>query len=427
MTLRTDLDIVQLPPTPSFGGFKGAGIINTDPDFMTKIARITDGLTYGGLSLYTGDTPNRCLWNTDDTMLIVKHAGNASLLFQFDPATMAALLLPYKYPGRVSFSSQSPTSLFVLLGTQIWQVEFNLLNGQYKYQGESRLCDFADILPAGFDPEWVGNFSHSADDSTFCVSFSEGTQDTGFLCCVFRQRVGLKMLNTTTGEITGWGIDGKSKSQPWSAKTLIHDSLMTPNPQYVAVAIAGVPSPSIWNLSTLDVPAGIVDGHTAKGYQHYYAGGVGGGQFAEVPYANPKTKRLIVPEADLPANQTPPQKYKAGQHAEFGVVSLFDSSIFWTSTYDFPDPFTSCWQGEIDGYVAAGSQSGQVFRACHHFSSGKSTEFSVQYAIANPSQTGNFVAFCSDMMGTLGSNTGGKTGILGKDARGDVFVVNVGG
>jgi hypothetical protein len=414
MTLRTDLAITPLPPTPLFSGLNGAGDVAEDPTFKTHIVRVTDGNTFAGQSLFTDFSPNRLMWNMNDTMFAIKHPGNACILYELKSG--GPIEIGGGYPARIAFSSLYHLTLFSLEGSKIFKYDFPKVGSNSPVK--SVICDFAGILPAGFTINWAGNFSHSIDDTTFCASFSQGVQDTGYLVCVYRAGYGLRMLNTSTGQISGdWGQIGIATGQTWGKN--VHDALMSGSPDYCCVSIVGVDSPSIWDISTIQVTPSKGSGHNAKGYAHFYEGGTGTGQFLEVAYASPGVSTPIVPASMLPGGQTPPQVYTAGEHAGFGKIAKDDESIFWVSHYDNPSPFTSCWQGEIDGYMAAGAKQGTVYRACHTYNSGLSTEFAVLYAIANPSQTGKYVAFCSDMMGSLGKNPAGGN-------RGDVFIVSVG-
>src|SRR5205807_2010513 len=97
----------------------------------------------------------------------------------------------------------------------------------------------------------------------------------------------------------------------------------------------------------------------------------------------------------------------------------------WSDTgSNTPQPFTAAWEGEVFGTDIV---SGIVYRASHTFNSFKSKEFIPAEAICVPSQTGNFVAWCSDWggvgtVGPLGSTSGAPTGTIGIDARADVFI-----
>lgn len=420
--MRTDLAIVQ-PGAPLFSGLLGAGIVVTDPNFGTKIARLTDGATAGYRSLYMNDDPCNLSWNTDDTMLIVRHLSKVSVIMQFDPKTMLGTVLPGTY-GKLCFSSRNPHTLFGLNGTQLDQLDFEKVAGVWTYQSSSLLADFAQILPAGFVVNWSGVFAHSLDDGTFTVAFSEGAQDTGHYVCVWRKNAGFRILDTFTGIVTGqWGQTGISTSRPWGQA--VHEAPMTPNPQYGLMSLVGdsPDAPTVWELSKLNIVHGIQGGHHARGFLHYYASGVGGGQVAEVPYANPTTSRLVVPAGGLPKDQNPHQVFVGSQHSGFGKVDRGDNSIFFSGRYEGVLPFTSALQNEINGYDVL---SGTIYRACQTQNSGLSNEFAVKNALIAPSQTGRFVAYGTDQMGGLGSTSGSAQGTLGVDARGDVFVVQVG-
>lgn len=443
--MRTDIAIIQ-PASPAlFSGLLGARTIVTDPNYATQTlirkflawlssgwsgaptnARLTDGNTAGYKSIFTADEPTNLAWNSNDTMLIVRHVGGVSMLMQFDPKTMLGNLLPGTY-NKSCFSCKHPGTLFTLIGTQLFQTTFIQVNGAWTQQSSVMVADFASILPSGFKVNWSGVLMHSLDDNIFYVAFSEGPQDTGYYLCVWHAsslttKYGYRMLNTETGQVTGdWGQVGTSTSRSWGFT--IHDAVMTANYQYGLMTFVGENGPSVWDIKTLNVISGIQGGHHARGFLHYYAGGVGGGQFGEVPYANPTTSRLIVPAANLPKNQVPPQVFTGAQHPGFGKIDRSDKSIFWAGWYDSTPPFTCAYANEITGYDA---QTGTVCRACQTYNSGLSKEFDVAHAMIIPSQTGKFVAYSSDMMGGLGSTSGAAQGTLGVDARGDVFVVQVG-
>lgn len=423
--MRTDLEIVQPPTTPNFGGLVGRNITQTDPDFGTQIVRVTDGTDAGGRSMQTADSGAAVIWNKNDTLLLCRSTGGVSFLFQFDPKRMQAKNLGIKYKDDVCFSRTKPGVVYQLLNKHILQKQtFALISGVWTLQTTIDLCDFATVLPPGFKIKWAGSFITCSDDSTFMVGYSEGVQNSAFYCCVWRVGLGFRVLNTQTGIITGWGAVGTAvvKSSTTKLPFTLHECSMTPNRNVGSLGPAFTGGHLFWTISTLNLVDLESPGHSAQGMLHSYPGSPGGGQIREVAYADPAQRRLIVPAANLPANQVPPQKYDGDQHFSMGKLSSTDNSVFWVtgrSTY----PNTSAWMNEVRGYEIT---TGKVFRACHTFNSGQSAEFIPAYAIAVASQTGKFVAFCSDMMGTLGSTSGAETATLGKDARGDVFVVRVG-
>jgi hypothetical protein len=428
MTLRTDLKITQLPsPLPNWGALTGKNTIQTDPDFGTKIVRLTDGMTCLGSSMQTADQPECGLWNANDTLLLVRNTGGSSVVIQFNPATLQGKQLTGKFDGNLCFSRTDPAVLYRLIGTKIAKLTFKTVGSVMSYTGTATpVCDFAGSLPAGFKVKWTSSFMVSADDTTFVAGFSEGQQNSGSNICVFQTGHaggGYRMLDITKGQITGdWGITGACNmvSPHTTFPFVIHEAMQTANPQYAIVS----PSPAhgaegyplVWDTATLNLTDMLGGGHAAKGYLHAYFGGPGGGQYLEVPYANIAATRMIVPRTGLPGQNG--QKYCGDQHTGFGKFDPLDNATFWDTSQSQVTPFTSAWMNEVRGYNA---QTGVVSRACHTFNSGNSPSFIVQNAIGVPSQTGSFVAFTSDAMGSLG-----MTVVKGKAVpRGDVFVVDV--
>ena len=440
--MRTDLEIVQLPdPLPNWGGRLGRNKINTDPDFGSKIVRITDASDSGGHSLFTASGAGANIWNRNETMLLVETPGGGKLVYQFNPATMQSKQLPYKYNGKYAFSGVQPGVLFGLDGTALKKLKFAFVNGEWVYQNTSDVCDFANCLPAGFNLKWTGSFGGSNDDAMFTVGFSEGVQNTCIHSCVWQRGHGVgkgyRTFNSETGMISGdWGEIGAARlvSNDTKIPFTIHETSSTPVKEYSNIGPhSGAPT-LLWHTSMLDIHDIGVSGHKAGGMKHLYAGGPGNGQIKEVLYADVTQVRLVVPHDKLPESQInpgtgQPQYYKGDSHYAFGKFDPDDHSIFWMSQQTKPDladgqtkPFTSCWTNEIVGYEV---DTGIVYRACHTFNSAKSEFFVIENAIAVPSPKGRFIAFASDMMGQVGSKTGADIGTPGIDARGDVFVARL--
>jgi len=426
--MRTDLDIVQLPtPLPNFGGLLGKNTIQTDPNFLTKMVRLTDASFSANRSMQTADAMQAVLWNTDDTLLLVRNTEAQSFMIQFNPVTMQGSTLPYSYAKTgLAFSRVSNNILFTLDGTVLGKTTFAEVSGTWVLVLNEKICDFKDILPAGFKVKWTSSFIGSIDDSQFSVGFSEGEQGTAFTVCVYRVGSGFRMLNTQTGAVTGqWGTVGTAvlKSPTMKIPFTLHEVYTTPNNNYVMLTPFDEKTSTqfVWNVEGLAIQDNELGGHEAHGMITMYSGGPGGGQLAYGAYVTPTIHKDVVPAANLPASKG--QKYVGDRHFEFGKVNAADDGIIW-STGVSVNPYVSAWQSELIGYSTV---TGSVYRACHTFNSNRSTEFIVANALAVGSQTGKFVAFTSDMMGNLGATTGSPKGILGKDARGDVFVANVEG
>lgn len=418
--MRTDLNIVQLPATiPNWGGLLGKNTIQIDPDFNQPIVRLSDGSDFQGKTIKTSDYASAGLWNKDDTLFAAKATGGWLVLYQFDPVHMQGTKINLAHSlgaTDICFSRVYPSVLFQLVGTKVNRIVLTRTGGQWAYQGISQVCDFATCLPPGYSVAWNSAFLVSHDDTTISVAFSNGLQNTGIYACSYQtghSGKGYRVVNTQAGMVSGsYGTNGPANLQS-TAKTFpftIHEFYQTPNDQYAPITAQAYNSPMIWNISTQTLLDPNTSGHAAYGMYHLYTGGPGGGQVAEYTY-NTGVKRLVIPKTGLPSGQTPVQQYSGDQHFAFGKVDTTDqtdNSIIWVSSQSQVSPFTSAWINEVRGVQVA---TGLVFRACHTFNSGLSPEFDVQNAIAVPSQTGNFVAFSSDAMQSLGSN------------RGDVFVV----
>lgn len=430
-SLRTDLNIQQLPGTlPNVGGLLGANTIVTDPDFGTTIVRLSDGSTSNNSSIQTADNASAGIWNSNDTMILVKNNFGKSLLYQFNPTTLQGSLLSFTTTASVCFARTSPGILYTLNGTQITKNTFTLISGVWTFQSATLFADFVNILPGGYTPTWNSSFFISLDDTTFGCAFSNsGGQNTGHNVCVYQTghgTGGYRMLDTATGTITGdWGTTGTAVLTTTLGYTFpfdLHETEMTPNPLYLCFnPISQVADTDVvWTISGLSCVDQNDGSHKAKGYLHTYPGG-GGGQLIEIPYVSPvKPYRQVVP--------TLPSGFTGDRHFGFGQIVTNDAGYVWSTTgANTPQPFTSAWEGEVFGYTVA---TGVVYRACHLFNSFKSPVFIVANAIGIASQTGNFVAFCSDWggvgtVGPLGSTSGDATGVIGGNARGDVFIVAI--
>jgi putative Ig domain-containing protein len=446
MAFRTDLEIVQLPGTlPNVGGLVGANTIVTDPDFGATIVRLTDGNAGAGnyLSMQSVDDPSgRSMWNTDDTLLIVRDTGSNGWLYQFNPATLQGTQLgtsaPYKVNGHYCFSRVNPGVLYVVNGSVLSAMTFAKVAGAWTYQSTAEICDFADILPDGFVVNWIGSVTISQDDLIFSVAFSQGPQDTGFYECLYKPGSGFRMLNTQTLAVTGqWGEIGTVTLENTDLTNfLLHNSAQSPNPNYTTLSPVGESSGFIWPNEGLVLTQTGLSGHHGLGFLGIYCGGPGGGQFAQALYATPTVHTPIIPKQagppGLPSYQSPAQSYTGDQHSAFCPIDIEDGALLWvTNGKPSVFPFTSCWMGELRGIDVTGRISGQqgtVYRACHTFNSELSPQYIVTNALVGVSQTGNFVAFTSDWggsgtVGPLGSTSGASTGTIGVDARGDVFIV----
>jgi hypothetical protein len=443
---NTSLAIAQLPkPLPPFGGtLLGANTLETDSTFGTQLVRATDTNSGNAGSLdsnTTADTPDSsAVWNADDTIHIFKNAGGATFLRQFNPAAMQGVPLPKSYPfklnGAMCFSRLEPEVFYNVANgsTVVNSITLGMVGGVWVTWTETAICDFATILPAGFVPKWQSLLSVSLD-TIFCMAFSEGAQDTGFLVCLYNSSTKTyRLFNSQTLEVSEigptWGASGRVSLKNTSYKNFfIHGVQMTANPLYCVIAAVGNTTGGfIWPIETLKMTQPGLAGHHALGSGHIICPNTSGGQMIMAAYATPTTHVKIVPDALLPVNQIPKQNMLGDSHQAFGPINLSDQSLMFTSWGPpCPHPFTSCWMGEVVGYDVTGAVTGtqgKVVRCWHTLNSGQSKEYVVTNGQAAPSQTGRFVAFTSDLMGGFGSNDG-KPVKLGENARGEVLIGRV--
>jgi hypothetical protein len=448
----TDLNIYQLPGTPLFSGLLGLNQIAIDPVFGSRIMRLTDGSSGNGnfRSMQTIDDPSGYpIWNTDDTLIASKSTGGAGFLFQFDPVNMQGTQLgtdvPYKLVGPYCFSRVNPGIIYnVVNGSVLNALVYAFIGGVWVYQTTNLICDFADILPPGFNVNWNSDLTLSFDDTVFGMAFSEGNQNTGFYACLFKVGSGFRRLNTQTLEVIGdWGATGTAVLTNTSFNSfLLHGINQTPNPSYLTLSPVRTGGGTIvWNSAGLTLTQTKLSGHHCLGYLGLFTGNPGGGQYDAATYANPPVHTIVVPKQKgppgLPAYQDPPQSYTGDQHSAFGPVDLNDNSLMYvTNGARSVFPFTSCWMGEVRAYDVTGAISGSkgtVYRICHTYNSGHSTEYITANSQFVPSHSGKFVAFNSDMSAPsnvggpslLGSTDGDAVGIIGTNGRGDIFIVAI--
>ena len=407
--MRTDISVVPLPSKlPNFGGLLGINITQVDPDFGTTIIRATDN-SINTAALQTADEAEAGIWSANDSFLLVRNNNGGTQVLSFNTGKFIDTGLPHYAPSR--FSGGTPNVFYEIVKTKVTQFTLVQQNGKWATTTKA-ICDFANILPNPFKVKWVGTFGMSLDDTTFCVAFSEGVQETGFHTCLFRVGSGYRMLDTHAGVISGqWGPTGPANliSTNFKFPFSLHESNMTPNPAYATIgASTGVSDTMVWAVDTLNINEVTCTGHAARGVSHIYPGGVGGGNIACYAYTDlSKTGRSLVLDP-----KTLPPGFIGDRHYGFGKFDPNDNSIIWSSSLNV-NGITAAWENEVFGYDIVKKV---VYRACHTFTTLKPVKplpFIVQNSIACPSRTGKYVAFTSDMMGTLGRP-------------GDVFIAVVG-
>jgi len=406
---RTDLTPIKVPPKKL--SWPKANSVVVDPNFGSKIVRITDRGTFKNRSLQTADSGTPNLWNTDSTMLVVRDTNGESLVMSFDPATLKAQLKTnWRYffnTKQASFSHVDPQILFILTGAQPDGPRTVLQKVDFRQQTISDVYDFAKCLPPSYNPNWSGTLAVSHDDSMFTVAFSDKGQDVGFYAGSYTVGQGCRLLNTKTGEVTGdWGPVGKV-SIPDSFG--LHAMTSSPNGD-VAILTSGkcwnvCAGLYFWNIPTLDVVVGSDSGHSAKGYTHLITAEAQG-QWRSQLYADPSNNWLVIPNGMLAPG------FAGDKHASWNNVDPDDLNPFF-STNSHRWPPEAVWEDEV---IGVDPTSGLVYRFSSTYNSGRSRYFIGRCAVGVVSQDGRFLAFTSDALKTLGLDAKGHSRV-------DVFVV----
>jgi hypothetical protein len=451
--MRTDFAIQQLPATPLFSGLTGKNTVATDPVFGTKVLRVTDGTSGSGnhSDWTTADAGSASIWNADDTLLAI--SANNHFLCQFDHVAFQAKQLSgpgTNLTGAVFFSVTQPGVLYIFSPSlaqksAIVKLTYSRVNGVWTYQSRSTVCDFSNAgggpLPVGYVTKWVSSLRVSNDDSTFTVGFGEGPQGSGYYIGVYKVGSGYRLMDTRTGAVTGnWGALGTAKISTKYGLVFpfyLHAVDGLPNPNYSFISCDQPGSHSVlWpNAGLTLIDGGGGPSHSGKGVSRVYWNTPNGGKAEAFADFSSVIKYGTI--ANEPGGQTPPQNFVGDPHYSTRPTTNDSQAITWSTFGPVGKlpmfPFTACWQGELIGWDFTGGVSGKpmtAYRACHTYNSGKSLIFVTQNSVAVGSNSGKYIAFCSDMagagtVGPLGSHSGAATGTVGLDARGDVFIAEV--
>lgn len=439
---RTDFGLVPLRPSaPNVGNLTGVNTIVTDPDFGSRIVRVTDWNTDPGtspagrgfVSAGSGGS-NENLWNLDSTMLVISNTENMAYPLTFDPAAMQVKRVyvssypvngGLRFPGGGVWSRVDPNVLYTYNGSAIGKYDFSDRINPPSPQTVFDFTSSSHCLPAGFNVTWSARAGVSAGDVVFGMAFSNtGNQGTGVYVVVYKAGSGCSLLNTQTGQVSGdWGTAGTiSIPDRWtihSGKVTLDGNWFIISPTHCLSTKCAV-GPYFWEIGTTNVTAcqkgEVCSGHNTEGYAHWVNNSTTGNQTMRSPSDPSKVRELT---AILPLGLAAP----LDEHPSWNNVDPADSVPFLLSTWSPTTPFPAPWYNEILGVATDGS--GQVWRFAHTFVTAKSQRFATKYAIGSVSQDGRFFVFSSDWMGTLGSESGTVTCTISKDCRGDAFVVEL--
>jgi len=215
-TSRTDTDLQLESPLPADLNPPPVNVVFSDPDFGSRMVRVTDGNTPGQAANYSwGTAPDASsnLWSLADSdgnyKFIVSSEGNGALPMSFDPVTMKAapiLSSPYFLSnligGGVAWSFTDPNTVY---GRGVASNQFKFV--KYVFSGHSATNSV--VFDTSTCPG-VGSLSGSTDlvtitkDDNRLVMAENGGQNQWNYVVLYDQKQGTcRVWNTNTGVISG--------------------------------------------------------------------------------------------------------------------------------------------------------------------------------------------------------------------------------
>lgn len=197
---------------PNMGGLGGVNTVITEPDFGSKVVRVTDythtkTVCGSGAGYLIGSSATFNIWSADSKKFIITPANGTPCLFAFDPVAFAAGTGTISAPSQIHgpngdptcltnctrfisdviFSQREPNTMFEFDQNNVrlyrlvitnptadpstWVFDRTLIFDFLTGCGGGR-CG----LPADFNPTWSGTFSASDDDTSFTMSLSDDGQ-----------------------------------------------------------------------------------------------------------------------------------------------------------------------------------------------------------------------------------------------------------
>ena len=462
--MNTSLSTIPMSSLPSMGGLTGAGTCVTDPDFGTKICRLTDGNfksngpAYGTLTVTGTGSAEEQLVNSNATMILVSDNNGRNFPMTFtgtSAARMYATNATWSPDGGIFFndtvfwghSSSTPAYMYNLgnglagtagaKGSVLGYWDFSNQSTPPSFQ---QLFDFkssANCLGSGFGTvTWGTNGGSDATDTDFAFAFSNNGGQGGagaVYIAVWRSGSGCRLLNLSTGAITGdWGTSGAMTGTTCllNTGTGLHNIKIaklagTLQWDYAGslsqCADSGRGNAYVWYygaagssglvVSPLVPPtSGCGGGHHAMGLTHYInnCGNPPPNYFTSRPIASAPAAYTGISNAFIPS-----ASYPLDTDLHIGWNTLNDSyPLCGTSATSRAEPITTPFQNEV--FLVDPTGVSNPWRVAHTFNSAANFQsFSTEYAISACSGDGKYALFSSDWENTLGSLSGASACVIG--------------
>ena len=238
-------------------------VVFTDPDFGSSMVRATDATTnfrLPGTFLRTEGSGEENEWSADTKKFYVLGKGGQTLVFAFDPTTMAISSLPKAHAGQGLLLPLRPGPTFsfvdsdLIYGTSdpdtLTIRSYRFSTGASAPVIDTRTCGVQPPLGSGPSVVSDDDVSLSLDDSR--VSISEGGSQFGkhMFVVVYDKSLGCRWYNTQTGQIGGaWGASGMATI---ATSYLVRHAYLSRSGNYVLISTNWL-GWYVWDLATLKV------------------------------------------------------------------------------------------------------------------------------------------------------------------------------
>jgi hypothetical protein len=416
---RTDFAVVPVPnPVPIMGGATGAGNMIVDPDFGSRIYRLTDIDTIPGARyaqqqewhMNCGGWGDSRVSNLDSTKILICDGGAGVFVLPFDPSTgkagTASALQGIE--GSPEWSKTQSNIAFASAQSndpRIMQLDFSVLPPKM-----TLVVNLAKVPNCAEQFAGVAvwrELSAAWDDATFAMAVGKGTQGSAHMVYVWDANTGCQAYDTEAETVNASQVRGGGGS------FFVHSIKISGDGKVVMVSPSGSSNlRRFWHVGTTEVDDGASDGnygHFAVGYRSYVnaAGHTSNGTWCKLGMAVRSLTALLSPLYVLTSKQCADTMARGDDHVSWNDDDTTDTRPFATSTVTIPlgSPITAPWQNEILVFM----QDGIVHREAHTFNSGKAKFFACQNAIGSISQDGEWFFYSSDWEGTLGTDRAGNS------------------
>lgn len=422
---RTDRKVEPYPKSPLPLG--GAGTIVVDPNFGSRILRVTDekaGPVGKGGAFKTPSSAEQNSWNKDSTAFYVVAAGGQNVLYHFDPNEMRARQgepLKLNWKGEPQFSYTDPNVLYGINGEENSFQQYDISTHRVRTVEKFSDCLKLSAGDSGRD------ITVSADDTRLSASLGSGQDEYRFIY-IYDRKQGCRWYNTQTGEVGGqWGPKGTISIPD---RAVLHNSRMSKSGKFVYMTRGSGPGIGknylVWEVDTTNVQVcpKQCHAHHALGYSHIIgpSGQSHPLDLTSVPLNHLDQSSHLVPGLE-PIRGV---EFWYDKHLSWNNTNADDSAPVCLSTYNTKNPdipgaplnTAGPWENEI--LCVSTDGKGTVWRFAHTYSTAQNGFWSSPRG--NISQDGRFFAFTSDWQDQLGEEP--RPGKKDK-YRTDVFVVEL--